>query len=315
MRYTPSALIKAEIRFRNNFYINDYTAKIIKTLLINGNPKLSEIFTVNTHMPKPIHITPLFIEENGKKKAIYPKYIPPHNTAQFKALKQQKETTSIKIFSSKKYVFYVGINIELLDDLLKGLSNVDSFIFGNETIEVEDISIHVDYIDIAGESSKIWNDLANGKIKHIKIVFESPTLLKKPLVVLRHRKKKTFNPMPEAVFSVPLYMSLADSGRLRLYRRCVMGVASIFDDTYAIRRTVDLIWYLYDNKWLPALIGYAKYVIDYETLKHIQTFMQSKYGADFTEILAKSLVLARIYGVGDGRATGFGHVALQLLSN
>jgi len=312
MRYTPAAIIRTEIRFGRDLLIGDYSAKLVKTLLISGNPNLKEVFTTNKYAPKPIHITPLFIEENRKKIAIYPKYIPPLNTAKIDPSKRSTKI-KVKLSSSEKYVFYIGTVVDMLDDLLKGLSNADRFMFGDEVVKVEDISVYINYVDVTNEANKIWNDLVNASARYVKIVFESPAILRKSLLLFRY-KKKTFNPTPDAVFSIPIYMSLADMGRLKLYKPCVLGIATIFDDTYAIRRTTDLVWYLYSGRWLPALIGYAKYVVDYEALKHVHAFMQTKYGIDFTEIVAKALALARVYGIGNGRAAGFGHISLQLRS-
>jgi len=60
------------------------------------------------------------------------------------------------------------------------------------------------------------------------------------------------------------------------------------------------------------MIGYVKYFIDYQVLQYVQSIMEMKYGLDFIKLLSRTLVLAQIYGVGDGRATGFGHVSFEI---
>lgn len=312
MFYLDPVLVRVTVMFKKPFIVKDYTAKIVKSLLINENPKLSEILSKRKSFPpKPIHITPLYVNNGSKLKAVYTKLVPRENIAKPPRI---KELHPIRIESRRPYFFYIGVSRGLLNNIVESLTNKENLVFGNETVEIENLDISINYVNIIKESSNIYDALLIGKWESLKVVFESPTLLKDPLVVMRRKKKKLFLPLPEAVLSVPMFMALIDSGRYKnsVFLRCMRYIKSVFDTPYTALKTVNIVWYVYDNEVLPALIGYVKYYIDYEVLNHAQQVMKSKYNLDFIELLAKSLILARIYGVGDGRATGFGHIGIQL---
>ena len=77
-KYLLPIKITVEVEFENDITVKDYTAKLVKTFLISGNPELEEIFSRGKNMsPKSVHITPLF-ENEGKEKmrAVYPYLIP-----------------------------------------------------------------------------------------------------------------------------------------------------------------------------------------------------------------------------------------------
>ena len=310
-------IIAVEISFRNTIYVKDYTAKLVKSMLISGNPRLGEIFSKGKDMPpKPIHITPLYTFDTTKrpcKKAVYTKFIPKSSTAKHPNINELKP---VKIEAGRKYFFHIGTSMNMLNDMLAGLSNF-RFSFGRETVDVESLSYEIHYVDVMRESERISEMLevqGNKGERAVRVTFESPTLLKDPLVVMRRKKKKLLLPLPEAVLATPLFMILADMGKLRrsIFLRCMRYIKSVFDTPYSALKTVNLVWYVYDSNVLPAMIGYVKYFIDFQVLARAQTIMKMKYGIDFVNLLSKTIVLAQIYGVGDGRATGFGHVSIQL---
>jgi len=329
VKYTPLALINVQVIFRKSIYIKDYTAKLVKTLLINGNPKLEEVFSKGKDLPpKPIHITPLYTTliakddskginkkklQEEKKKAIYTKLIPIRSTAKPPSLNKLKP---VRIEAGKKYFFYIGTSMSLLNDVLIGLSNVGEYTFGKSTVYIDSLSYEIRYIDVDKESERIAS-LMEGQgegVTSIKITFESPTLLKDPLVIMRRKKKKLLLPLPEAILSTPLLMVLIDKGRLRrsIFLKCMRYIKSVFDIPYTALKTVNLVWYVYDNEVLPAIIGYVKYFIDDQVLYRAHSILKMKYGLDFIEALSRAIILAQVYGVGDGRAAGFGHVSVSL---
>jgi len=318
MNYMLPAVIKVQVVFGKNIFIKDYTAKLVKSLLISGNPELEEIFSKGKDLPpKPIHITPLYItsttnDGKEKKRAVYTKFIPSRSMAKPPSLSKLRP---VKIEAGRRYLFYIGTPTSLLSDVLIGLSNVGEFDFGKNIVHIDDLSYEILYVDVDKESEKIINFIEKqGENASIKVTFESPTLLKDPLVIMRKKKKKLLLPLPEAVFSIPFLMILINKGRLRrsIFLRCMRYIKSIFDIPYTILKTVNLVWYIYDNEILPAMIGYVKYFIDHQILQHAQTMMEIKYCLDFIESLSKAIILAQVYGVGDSRATGFGHIAISL---
>jgi len=222
----------------------------------------------------------------------------------------------VRIEAGKKYFFYIGTSMSLLNDVLIGLSNVGEYTFGKSTVYIDSLSYEIHYIDVDKESERIAS-LMEGQgegVTSIKVTFESPTLLKDPLVIMRRKKKKLLLPLPEAILSVPFLMVLIDKGRTRrsIFLRCMRYVKSIFDIPYTVLKTVNLVWYVYDNEVLPAMIGYIKYFVDNQVLRYAQSIMETEYGLDFIEVLSKTIVLAQVYGVGDGRATEFGHVSFEI---
>jgi len=214
--YTTPAIIRAEIILGDTIIIKDYTAKLVKSILINGNPRLKEIFSRGKDMPpKPIHITPLYIVKEGNKKlqAVYTKLIPRGSTAKPPSLSKLKP---VRIEAGKKYFFYIGTSMSLLNDVLIGLSNVGEYTFGKSTVYIDSLSYEIHYIDVDKESERIAS-LTEGQregVTSIKVTFESPTLLKDPLVIMRRKKKKLLLPLPEAMLSAPFLMVLIDKGRL-----------------------------------------------------------------------------------------------------
>jgi len=267
-------LIRATIVFEQNLVVKDYTAKLVKSLLINSNPLLEEIFT-RREGPKPIHITPLYTykqnEKTGEKQMepVYTRYIPTGSTSKPPGINRIKP---IELKAGREYFFYIGTNASLLNLVLLGLSNVDRFDFGSETVAINRLDFEVKYIDIEREAERIESILESSSNGYLKIVFESPTLLKDPLAIARWKKKKLFFPLPEAVFSTPFYMALLDTGRYKtsLFKKCMVYVKSAFDIPYTALKTINLVWYIYDAKPLPALIGYTKYYIDTQLLNHIK---------------------------------------------
>jgi len=312
MKYSQPAVIKVQVDFKQDIIVKDYTAKLVKSILIMGNPKLKEIFSKGKDLPpKPIHITPLYVESEHGIKAVYTKMIPKGSTARPPKFDELKST---KIKAEKKYFFYIGISLSLLKDVLLGLSNIGRFQFGKEIVDIDSIGYEIEYIDMEKESERVRKVLETEAGKSLKITFMSPTLLKDPLTIMRKKKKKLLLPLPEAIFCIPFFMILLDKGRLRrsIFLRCMRYVKSVFDIPYTALKTVNLAWYVYNNEVLPAMVGYVKYFIDKEVLRHAQHIMEMKYGLDFIELLSKVIVLAQVYGVGDGRATGFGHISIEI---
>jgi len=85
-------------------------------------------------------------------------------------------------------------------------------------------------------------------------------------------EEETVLPSTRSSFSTPFYMALLDTGRYKtsLFKKCMVYVKSAFDIPYTALKTINLVWYIYDAKPLPALIGYTKYYIDTQLLNHIK---------------------------------------------
>ncbi|RLE77837.1 MAG: hypothetical protein DRJ52_11005 [Thermoprotei archaeon] len=319
--YKPAAVITVRIKFARSFTIKDYTSKLVKTSLIQADSKLEDIFAKGRDLPpKPIHITPLYtIEKKRGKRAIYAHVIAKGSTAKPPSVENIKPVT---IKANKNYVFYIGSSVALLDTILSALLNLGTVVFGQEIVEISDVDYTVNYIDVDKESEKIKNkleeicDKKEESTSKLKIVFESPTVLKDPLVIRRKKKKKILLPLPEAILSTPLLMTLVQRGLYKktLFLRLSRYIKSIFDIPYTALKTVNLTWYVYNNKPLPALIGYIAYFIDCSILNHAQARINIKYRLNLLNLLSEAIVLAQVYGVGNGRAAGFGHISIRLIN-
>jgi len=309
-------VIKATVVFEQDIVIKDYTAKLVKTLLISGNPKLEELLSKGRDFPpKPIHITPLYTtvttgDGRERKEVVYTRFVPKESTARPPHIEKLRP---VRIEAGKKYFFYVGTSMNLLNEILTGLSNASEFNFGRDVVSIGELGYEISYVDVNREAERATSFLV-GEGPQIKVVFESPTILKDPLAIMRWKKKKLLLPLPEAVLSIPVFMVLYDSGKVRtsIILKCMRYIKSSLDIPYTTLKTVRLVWYVYDNKVLPAMIGYAKYFVDGDILQRVQTSLKTKYSLSFAEILSKALVLAQVYGVGDGRATGFGHASFSV---
>ena len=304
-------LIRVGVVFENDIYMKDYTSKLVKSLLIAGNPRLVDIFERHHGVPKPIHITPLFTEvvEGGrrKKRAVYSGYVSPSDIAKLEDVSRRIKPVMIR--SGVEYIFYVGTTQELFPEVVAALGSVDKFVFGAMQVSVAKLSYEVEYVDLGDEAEKIAGKLASSNT--IKVVFESPAMLKDPLAIRREKKKKVLLPLPEAIFSTPVYMVLVNEGKARrsIYVKTMIYTRSVLDTPYTAIKTVNITWLVYRDKLIPGLIGYAKFFIDKEVLSYAQRKME-KYNIDYTKTLAKSIAISRVLGVGTGRATGFGHVSI-----
>ena len=264
-------IVEVTVSFNKDIVVKDYTAKLIKSLLISGNPKLEELFSKSVSIiPKPIHITPLYAIEKtdriAKLKAVYTKFVPKGSTAKPPELIMLEP---VNIEGGREYSFLIGISIHSLEEVLRGLTGVERFVFGNRTVEVDSLSYELHYIDVEKESESIKRGLEERNTT-VKVTFMSPTVLVEPLTIVKKRKK-FFLPTPSAVFFMPFVMVLFDVGKLRksLLVKAMHCLESVLSTPYTALKTVDLVWYVYDNDVLPALIGYIKYFVDHSALSTV----------------------------------------------
>jgi len=132
----------------------------------------------------------------------------------------------------------------------------------------------------------------------LKIRFISPSLFRDPFSYIAGVKNdglKRFLPVPPVVFSVNVYELLRAK-----YRKTVIRLGYAFRETPDVLRNVKVIWYSYDNKPLPGVIGYAKFIRRKE--------LRSEVIEDFKRIFKH----AQVMGVGTGRGTGFGYVIIDV---
>jgi CRISPR/Cas system endoribonuclease Cas6 (RAMP superfamily) len=107
-------------------------------------------------------------------------------------------------------------------------------------------------------------------------------------------RAKRFVPYPPLIFSVNVY----DVFR-KTYGRNIIRLSYALVESHTVLNTVTKVWYYYDGKWLPGVIGYAKF------------FLRKGVPERAKEAVRKVLENAMEMGVGSGRAAGFGFVKVK----
>ena len=277
------------IESRKPIIYRDFTGKLVKTMLIIGNPSLEKLFAPTRGRPaKRIHVTPLYRFVNGKIKSIYPK--------SFNSVKHVKP---IVLDPNSEYFFYIGASMDYLplieQSLLTLSSGVDIPVRNNLG---KPLSIRLTSFDRIDSFEQILK-LNTHENFAIKIRFMSPTLIKDPFNLIKYRR---FLFSPGMLFSVNIG-DLLDYN-IRRYRRWVYRLDRIMHETHCALENIRRVWYLYEGRFLPAIVGYTKY---YVVLEDFPIELRELIGS----FLRNLFIHAAVLGVGTGRASGFGHVKIE----
>lgn len=290
-------------------HINDvlFTGKLVKSLLIDANPKLREVFakTYGTP-PKLIHITPLYQNSNGRVKCLY-------SYAIDSADKSGREKVTRVTISSSVYRFYVGFvesatpNSFSFDELYDTLLNISgTHTFCNYVVKAELVSVEV--TDARSHSRDAVRELVKSSGR-MRLVFSSPTLLRDPL---RSIKFKSLVPTPMNIFSTPVYILHYLVGKLttKSLTKALIMVHRLLSEPHSYLETVKRKWIVYEKgkNPIPALIGYVNLHLN----KHYYEHYSKTYNVE--GMLEKLLTLLLTLGTGTSRASGFGHVELVFQS-
>ncbi|BFH74691.1 hypothetical protein SJAV_26350 [Sulfurisphaera javensis] len=84
------------------------------------------------------------------------------------------------------------------------------------------------------------------------------------------------------------------------YRKTIVKLGYAFYESHDNLVNVKRIWYYYNGKWLPGVIGYAKFI------------RKKKVREEALEDFVKIFTHAQIMGVGTGRAAGFGYAIIEV---
>lgn len=264
---------------------NAFTGKLVKSLIIDANPKLKVFFEKSSgNAPKLIHVTPLYTE-TSKVKCV-------HNIA--------------GVHAGERYSFYVGfietqtINSPSFDDVYRALIDISGHhAFRDKMVDVELVSINT--VDVDSEASSIVPNLVRGG--KMRVIFSSPTLLRDPL---KNSKYKSLTPTPLNIFSTPVYVNLYLSGRYRrsLFVKTLITLHRVLNEPYSVYRTAKIIKIRYDENKnpIPALIGYVNLFLNRD---YYGRYIAK--GLDIDTLLEETLLTMLTVGTGTSRATGFGH--------
>ncbi|MEM1703598.1 MAG: CRISPR system precrRNA processing endoribonuclease RAMP protein Cas6 [Zestosphaera sp.] len=272
-----------------------FTGKLVKSLLIDGNPRLRPFFEkASGGVPKLVHVTPLYIERVVDRKL------------RMKCIHTLRDSMGFTRFS-----FYVGfvesttVASPTMDEVYSALLNLSGrHRFRTSIFDVELISVEA--IDVVREVKRVVSSLS--KLGKVKIVFSSPTLLRDPFRVGKH---KSLTPTPINIFSTPIYINLYLLGRLRwrLLIRTLIVLHRLLSEPYSIYKTVKIIQVKYneDKGPIPALAGYVNLYLN----KHYQD-QYTTTGIDTEALLEETFATTLALGTGTSRATGFGHTIISI---
>ncbi|GAB6945120.1 CRISPR system precrRNA processing endoribonuclease RAMP protein Cas6 [Vulcanisaeta sp. JCM 14467] len=276
-------LIKLKI-YVSHFVTKDFTGKFVKTILMNANPELQSIFEGKDQpTPKPIRITPLLNE--GDEKPVYPRIIITRFGESSGRPRQEPKPISV----GGAYNVYIGYREPLELQIALAVSRLTSgleFDYGSSRVKVK----LIEYERIDTTAPEDFNS--------VRVYFITPALFVDPFAKISlaesRDKARRFIPHPAVVFSVNVYDIFKDE-----YVRNIIRLSYALVESHTILNTVTKTWYYYDGKWLPGVIGYAKYFLRRNTPERAKRAIR--------EILRDAMEM----GVGSGRAAGFGFVKIK----
>jgi len=289
-------------------YISDalFTGKLVKSLLIDANPRLKEVFAKTSgSQPKLVHVTPLYQEVGGKVRCLYSYAVGSEDGG-----RGGRGVARVTI-GRGTYRFYVGfVDGDVygalgFDELYNTLLNISGrHRFGNHDVVTELQSVGV--VDAKLHARRAVEGLVSGGWK-LRLVFSSPTLLRDPL---RASKYKSLVPTPINIFSTPVYILHYLKGKLtaRNVMKTLLILHRLLNEPYSYLRTVSTRWVVYERgrNPIPALVGY------------VNLYLNSSYYEQYAkryeveELLEKVLTVTSVLGTGTSRASGFGHVLVEV---
>ena len=253
------------------FLTADYTGKFVKTLLMAANPELGQVFEDRkSPTPKPIRITPL-IDRRGLP--VYPRAAP-----------ERPKAPPVPVQVGGTYHVYLGYRQGLEPQVGVAVSRLMS-------------SVDLDYgtkVRVTLRGYEVVGTEIPASFRAVRVRFVTPAVFVDPFRGKAEGRAKRFLPFPGVVFSVNVYELFR-----KKYMRGVLAVSHALIESHTALDTAKRVWYYYDGKWLPGVVGYVKYFL--------------RQGADegAREAVREVLRDAAEMGVGSGRAAGFGFVRLE----
>lgn len=258
-----------------------FTGKVVKSLLISAEPGLEEVFS-SMYNPKPVAISTLAKRSDSKYLFLW---------------KKSGSDMIVKVDAGDIVEFWTGFSEDTASKVFEALSNLDGIeLFNTKWFLLE---YEVESYKLPAKPEDIPLDYRLDEAEAVKVEFRTPALLLNPY---KKSKFKKFLPTPGNVFSY----NIGDLLRLTRdneYIKVVNLLNALLNETYTVLETVRPVKYIYGNKSLPGIIGYAKYMIDWDLLVETKT----------KHLLENLLLHAAIMGVGTSRANGFGHVTVKVI--
>lgn len=269
------------MRVASGAVLPPFTGKVVKTLLVNAEPGLNKIF-LSAYSPKPIAISTLAKLSGSKYLFLW---------------KKGGRGSVLRVCAGDVVEFWIGFSEDIAPTILGALEDMDGVeAFNTKWFLLE---LEVESYRLPARSDDIPSTYRLDNADAIKIEFRTPALLLDPY---KKSRFKRFLPVPGNVFSYNIG-ELLRIQRNKDYIEVVNLVNALLNETYNILETVKPVKYVYGGKELPGIIGYAKYMIDWELLTETKA----------KELLENLLLHSAIMGIGTSRASGFGYITVKIL--
>lgn len=258
-----------------------FTGKVVKSLLIEANPNMRNVFE-SAFNPKPVSISTLYRFRGGKREYLW---------------KRAGSSKYPVVEPGEKLYFHIGFTEDVEPMVLEAVYGLNGVETAGIKWFLEEVELHS--YELPAPSDKIPEEYRISGKHGVKIEFRTPVLLIDPYKKSRYKR---FLPTPGNVFAY----NIGDLLRLergRDYINTVILVETVLNETYKVLETAKPVRYVYEGKELPGITGYVNYVFDWDFIKEkeIETFLENL------------LLHASIMGIGSSRASGFGHVTIKLL--
>lgn len=269
---------------RSRGFISDFTGKLSKSIVMLTAPELEDLFKPDKQRFKLVHITPPIDIVTGQAlfpcvrgSAIVPVRLQGRYVIVFAADKKSVD----KLCSG---FLETGPKMQKLD--FRGVE-VEFFIEGIEVSEPEIPSI----------------DVLPGSVIYIRFV--SPALLPDPFKP-RQRVRRFF-PTPGILFFVPAMIAAGFeklNSRDQALREQVLRYVALLEEVLFELHTslprLRVVKIVYEGRVEPALIGEIGFAVNPDVER------------EKLEFLARVLATAQCLGVGAARASGFGHIEIDI---
>ncbi|ADI31607.1 CRISPR system precrRNA processing endoribonuclease RAMP protein Cas6 [Staphylothermus hellenicus] len=282
---SPRTYYKAHIvlQVKGEAVLPPYTGKVVKTLLISAEPGLEDVFSAN-YNPKPIAISTLAKRVNNKYLYLW---------------KKSGSDVVLKVDPGDIVEFWTGFTEDIASKMVEALTGLDGLELFNTKWSL--LEYNIESYKLPAKPEEVPLDYRLDDAVAVKVEFRTPALLLDPY---KKTIYKRFLPTPGNVFSY----NIGDLLRLtrdKEYIEVVILVNALLNETYTVLKTVKPVKYVYGKKSLPGIVGYAKYMIDWDLL--VET--KAKH------LLENLLLHASIMGIGTSRANGFGHVTIKVIQS
>lgn len=265
----------------NDAVLPSFTGKVVKSLLIKANPLLERVFGRDSvYNPKPIHVTPLgYFGDKGSPRFLW---------------KTFGRDEVVVVRGGRSYFFRLGFDEAVESMVLEALHRLDGLELFNTKWYV--LGFEVETVKLPTRNPRIRLDDA----AVVKVMLRTPNA---PLDPYKKTVYKRFLPLPSIMFAYNAGEITRMLQRGPDYWRLLDLLNLVLTETHYVWDTVKKIYYLYNGKKLPALIGYIKYMVNQQPLLENRTLKL---------LIENILEHATIMGTGTSRANGLGHIEIKI---